>query len=220
MGTDNLYHRRKANARGHERKRPKRQRYDKVLIVCEGSKTEPYYFEEIKDHYEIDTANIKIDGECGSDPVSVVDHAYQLFQDELRCSEPYDKVFCVFDRDQHPNFDVAVQKLSNIKPAGTFVTVTSIPCFEFWLLLHFSYTSMPFRSAGKKSSGRLVLEELLKYWPEYEKGNKDTFGRLFNQMDTACAFAERLLSESIRSGSTDPLTNVHELVTYLKNIKS
>ncbi|OPY61749.1 MAG: hypothetical protein A4E57_04133 [Syntrophorhabdaceae bacterium PtaU1.Bin034] len=45
MGTDDLYHKRKAKtARDLARKKATRAPYERVLIVCEGRKTEPYYF--------------------------------------------------------------------------------------------------------------------------------------------------------------------------------
>lgn len=45
-----------------QRRQPKRAAYDRVLIVCEGSKTEPTYFRELVDHLKLNTANVEIDG--------------------------------------------------------------------------------------------------------------------------------------------------------------
>ncbi|VAW46556.1 hypothetical protein MNBD_GAMMA03-583 [hydrothermal vent metagenome] len=60
MGTDNLHHKRKAKSISNlERKKAKRAPYDRVLIVCEGEKTEPYYFSELIDYYRLNSANIK-----------------------------------------------------------------------------------------------------------------------------------------------------------------
>lgn len=218
MGTDNLFHKRKAKKL--ERKKPTRQLYEKVLIVCEGSKTEPNYFNELKDHYEIDTANIRISGECGSDPVSVVKHGEELFREAARTTEPFDKVYCVFDRDKHQNFDEAVSLLRSLKPVNVFKEIISTPCFEVWFILHFVYTSAPFESVGLKSCGARALEELEKYWPGYAKGIGGSFGHLLDQIETAKAFSARLLVESERVGSINPLTTVHELVSYLQQIKS
>jgi len=45
MGTDNLFHKRKAKkAVDLARRKALRAPYAKVLVVCEGEKTEPYYF--------------------------------------------------------------------------------------------------------------------------------------------------------------------------------
>ncbi|ELS40696.1 RloB family protein [Pseudomonas syringae] len=220
MGSDNLFHRKKAKAKDLQRKLPKRQRYEKVLIVCEGGKTEPLYFTEVKDHYEIDTANIRISGDCGTAPISVVYHGEALYSQELRCGEPFDKVFCVFDRDQHESFDEAITRIQALKPAGVFHAIYSVPCFEFWLLLHFRYTSAPFLADGRLSSGALVLRELKNYLPDYSKGDRNLFSSLFNQIGTANGYAERLEIESRNNNSKNPYTNIHELVNYLKNIKN
>lgn len=51
MGTDNLFHKRKAKKAGDlARRKARRAPYAKELIVCEGEKTEPYYFKSLKDH--------------------------------------------------------------------------------------------------------------------------------------------------------------------------
>lgn len=220
MGTDNLFHKRKAAARDLQRKKPSRERYDKVLIVCEGSKTEPLYFTDLKDHYEIDTANIRISGDCGSAPLTVVNHGEELFRREQReCGEPFDKVYFVFDRDQHESYLAAISKIEKLKPSGTFIAIPSTPCFEIWLLLHFKYISAAFNSNGGKSSGALVLEELEKFWPNYKKGSSGAFKYLIDNIEMAKAFAVRLEAESLKTGSENPLTKVHELVTYLQKIK-
>jgi len=56
MGSENLFHKRKAKAADRlERRKAKRASYDKVIIVCEGEKTEPNYFNELIDFYEINS---------------------------------------------------------------------------------------------------------------------------------------------------------------------
>ncbi len=96
MGSDKFFHRRKAKqARELARKKAKRERYAKVLIVCEGEKTEPNYFNELKDHLVINSANVVITGSCGSSPISVVEHALHQYRLEKDAGDPFDKVFCV-----------------------------------------------------------------------------------------------------------------------------
>ena len=41
---------------------PQRESYDRVLIVCEGKKTEPSYFGDLLTHYRLSMANIEIVG--------------------------------------------------------------------------------------------------------------------------------------------------------------
>ena len=59
MGTDDLFHKRKAReAESLRRQAAKRVPYDVVLIVCEGEKTEPYYFKGLRKHLRLSNANI------------------------------------------------------------------------------------------------------------------------------------------------------------------
>ena len=51
MGTDDLFHKRKARKVTQlQRAKESREPYDKVLIVCEGEKTEPHYLMALRDH--------------------------------------------------------------------------------------------------------------------------------------------------------------------------
>jgi len=64
MGTDNLFHKRKAKtASALQRRKAKRAAYAKILIVCEGEKTEPNSFNGLVKKYELNTANVEICGD-------------------------------------------------------------------------------------------------------------------------------------------------------------
>ena len=221
MGADNLFHKRKAKGpRDFKRSKPKYAPYDRVLIVCEGSKTEPNYFEELRDHYALETANVRISGECGSDPMSVVQHGKDLYREEQRKGDAYDRVYCVFDGDvARAKYHEALSAIANAKPKGAFFGITSVPCFEYWFLLHFVYTTSPFTAVGGVSAGDAMKTELRKYWPHYVEGLKSTFSYLLNQLDRAKAYAARALAEAEHNGTDNPSTRVHELVSYLQNIK-
>ncbi len=81
MGTDNLFHEHKAKKLA--RQKANRKPYDKVLIVCEGEKTEPNYFRGLTNYYELDSANVKITGDCGSSPMSVVRPARDIYRETI-----------------------------------------------------------------------------------------------------------------------------------------
>ncbi|MFA5985517.1 MAG: RloB family protein [Methylococcaceae bacterium] len=218
MGSDNLFQKRKQNAANSStRRKACRARYDKVLIVCEGSKTEPLYFEELIDHYEINTANVQISGECGSDPLSVVNHGIALYKKET--SDPFDRVYCLFDQDSHNNYQDARNKISSLTPANTFFAIPSVPCFEYWLLLNFKYTTGPYSSTKIKSIGKAVEAALKEHWPNYKKGNKGTFTYTFclknDELNFAKDNAKRALNEAIAAQTDNPTTYIHELVDYL-----
>ena len=51
-----------------ERKSEFLQPYDLILIVSEGEETEPNYFNKMIIREKLSSANVKVTGECGSDP--------------------------------------------------------------------------------------------------------------------------------------------------------
>ena len=219
MGTDNLFHKRRAKrARELERKRARRAPYDKILIITEGGKTEPYYFMELKDYYEINSANIKIDGSGGSSPASVVEYGRKLYRRERDTGDPFDHVYFVFDKDTHPDYQRALNRIATFTPKNTFFAINSVPCFEYWLLLHFAYTTSPFVPKGKISASEAVLHKLREHMPDYDKTAHGIFAALYNQLDHAKSNAARSLEEADKNGTDNPLTRVHELVDYLQNI--
>lgn len=217
MGSDNLFHKRKQRlAASLKRKKALQAPYDRVLVVCEGAKTEPNYFKEIRNAYRLSTANIDICGqECGSDPLSVVNYAIRKFKED----SDYDRVYCVIDRDKHATFDVAIDKLNQTKlrKGVAFTAIKSVPCFEFWLLLHFGYTTRQFCAPGNASNCELVLAELTirERIPTYTKGAGNIFALTKARLPEAIRNAKQLQQFHKTSGTNNPSTNIHELIEYL-----
>ena len=219
MGTDNIFQRRKPKSASKlKRKGAIREPYDKVLIVCEGSKTEPNYFRGLIDYFKLKSANVAIDGSCGSSPCSVLKRAQELQEKELKSGSPFDKVYCVFDKDAHQTYQATMDKIAKIKPKGVFNAANSIPSFEFWLLLHFIYSTKPYIKNGKMSSGDLVKKDLLVHHPDYKKKSKDTFLVLQPKLETAIANAAKVLATAERNGTDNPTTHIHTLVEYLRDL--
>ncbi len=186
MGSEDLFHKRKAKAADRlERRKAKRASYDKVLIVCEGEKTEPNYFNELVDFYEINSANVDVDGTCGSSPKSVFERALSLYQAEIIKGDPFDRVYCVFDKDSHGTYDTTINKIRSNEYKSVFYATTSVPCFEYWLLLHFKYTTKPYAATRSASVGEAVLKDLVKVIPAYEKGSAGIFSLLQDQLEYA-----------------------------------
>ena len=107
----------KRRPRLHERRRvPSREEYDRVLIVCEGEKTEVSYSRELLAYYRISTASVEV-VHGGSQPTTLVRKAKRSRKDEQRLGEKHDRIYCVFDRDEHPSFTAAS---SVAKSSGLF----------------------------------------------------------------------------------------------------
>ena len=199
----------------YARRGPTREPYDTVLIVCEGEKTEPNYFRKLRLSYRLSSANIEVTPAPGTDPKTIVAFAEKRLAD-------YDKVFCVYDGDSDPSaFRQATQKIvtSAAGAAGRWQAVTSTPCFEVWILLHFRYASAPFVGAGRISAGDRVVQEVRTHLPQYAKGDPTTYDQIESRMDAALVNGNRLEAHNTKTASGNPATRVHRLVDYLRKLK-
>lgn len=197
------------------RREPVREAYDTVLIVCEGEKTEPNYFNGLRAALRLSSANIKISPARGSDPMSVVEYA----EEEMRKYD-YQRSFCVFDSMGNNNFAAAVRRIAQSRAgrAGRWEAITSTPCFEVWLWLHFHFSTAPIVAAGQQSAGERMVHTLKAHFPDYTKGC-NAYDLVAPRTNTAIVNARRLILHNVSSGATNPATKVHTLVEYLRNLK-
>jgi hypothetical protein len=151
------------------------------------------------------------DASSGSDPVSIIKHAEKLYKESQKENNAFDRVFCVFDKDQHGNYNTAVGMLS--KANSKFTAITSVPCFEYWFLLHFEYTTKSFSSASA------VISDLKKYIPAYSKNNRRIFDTLNARLQIAIQNAEKANESARKAGTDNPSTKVVDLAKYLLNLK-
>lgn len=106
---------------------PKRQ----ILVVCEGSKTEPGYLRQWEREHRSITI---VDVVRGGVPTSIVTEAIDRQNaSKRRGAETYDSIWVMFDCDDHP--DVKGQ-VNRAEQAGLQVAFSN-PCIELWFLLHF-----------------------------------------------------------------------------------
>jgi len=221
VGSDDLHHKRNSrHARDLARRKSSRKSYDRVLVVCEGLKTEPNYLRELIDYLKLSSANVEVDGNSGSSPISVVRHAKRRYREEKEKGDIYDRVFCVFDKDTHARYAEAIRISEISKPIGVFQAVPSVPCFEYWLLLHFEFSTQPYVVNGGKNACAHLIGDLRSYMPDYAKGNGGVFKDLMNKTDQAIINSKRALDQAAASGTDNPTTRVHELVEYLQQIKN
>ena len=213
MGTDNLFHKRKArNARELARRRARRKTSPRILIVCEGEKTEPNYFRGLKNELRLNSANIEITGESNSSPTSVVAFARKRYEKQEKAGFPFDKVFCVFDKNSHTDYQQALTQITAMKPNNVFRAITFVPAFEYFLLLHYEFTTSHFTS-------KQVLSALKKYIPKYRKGNKNIFNDVRDRLDVAKSNTEESLKAAIASNTDNPSTKAHELVEFMQTMR-
>jgi hypothetical protein len=192
---------------------------DKILIICEGKKTEPNYFKEIKKEYRARTASITIKhSDYGTDPMSVVNYAY-----ELAIQGGFEQVYAVFDRDSHTNYQSALQQaekykqeLQNSKKKPIiFKAIFSVPCFEIWLLLHFRQIFEPIDRFD-------VDKQLQDFWQQhcskkYNKSDNDVFKNTKNLLETAFANLKYI---NKKNDGIEPYTDIGKLIKLLQPIEN
>lgn len=208
-----------------ERKKATRPSHDRILIVTEGTKTEPNYFNEIRKKHRIGTASVQVQpSNLGTDPLQVVKYAQTLFENgdpfEKIPARAFDKVFAVFDRDNHRYYFEALQLAASLdgkmrndtKELVQFCAIASVPNFEFWLLLHFEDIKHWLHRSE-------VMRRLKTHIPAYEKGARDSYaitnGCTYIAKSRAYALAER----SNAFIDTEPYTDIVYLVALLDALK-
>ncbi|EDN70239.1 RloB [Beggiatoa sp. PS] len=173
----------------------------------------------MRDDLHLSSADIEIVGETGSAPISVVDAAIARYKKNT----DYDRVYCVFDKDKHTTYQKALQKIrdTRLPKKGKLYATNSVPCFEYWLLLHFVYTTRPFHANGKKSICEQVIVELKEHFPNYQKGNQGIFEKIKDKTDIAIQRTKQVeqYHKDNATETDNPSTRVYELVQYLQNLK-
>lgn len=63
-------------------KEARRASYARILIVTEGSKTEPLYLQEVRAVHQLHSANVEVQpGQLGTAPIQVVRYAQHLLEE-------------------------------------------------------------------------------------------------------------------------------------------
>jgi hypothetical protein len=195
---------------------PQREPYDRVLIVCEGAKTEPTYLRDLIKSHRLSSANVVIhDNTVGSAPKSVVNQALGLYK------ENYEKVYCVIDRDEHPTYADALAIIEEKKRKNIPIeAIVSNPCVEVWFLLHYEYSTACIARKGKKSPGDCAVTKLNKHIPGYAKTAEGLYVLLKPKQKEAIKNAKKLVEHHSKTGTDgNPSTQFHTLVEYLLNLK-
>lgn len=195
------------------RERASREGLPAVLIVCEGRETEPNYITGLMEHLHVNAAAVRLElGGYRTDPVSLVKSAQKLFKED----GGFDLVYVVCDGDSGRLAEarrLAEKILVNSARQKTSVRmVANLPSIEFWLLLHFEYSAREFQDSGE------AQRELRAHLPEYQKNDRDIFGKVRIGLDRACAHADRLKAELRATGATRPDTDFPILVEQLRRM--
>jgi hypothetical protein len=188
-----------------------------VLLVCEGSKTEPKYFESLRKELRLTTVEVMVVGH-GEAPKTVVQRAVDLRKTrkrEVRRGRKdfnYDHVWCIIDVEQ-PHENPSLLPALNQARDNKIDVALSNPCFEYWFILHFADCGRPLIDQDG------VVRELKRHIPKYDKV-QDVFERVWASVDQAVRRARAIKKSHEAAGTArhhrDPSTEVDEVVELLR----
>ncbi|MDD4760120.1 MAG: RloB family protein [Bacteroidaceae bacterium] len=193
------------------------------LIVCEGEKTEPNYFESLKNDLPkgvLDVCDFKIVG-TGHNTVSLVNSAMALRNKwQTQTNRTVDKLWIVFDKDSFSDqsFNSAIQtciaNYPNVDCAWTN------EAFELWYLLHFHY----YNTGISRGQYQKLIEENFKKKGlknyTYEKNSTEMYSLLETHASREIAVRNAVNLEKLYGGqqnysTQNPCTMVYKLVAEL-----
>ena len=188
------------------------------LIITEGTKTEPKYFNTIKyiinSRYR-DRIRLDVEGE-GLNTVTLFEKAKKLAD-----SNPngYKHVWIVYDTDSFPADHInktAELCQSNSNDDISYHPIWSNQCIELWFLLHFSFMHSDIH---REEYFPKLSECLSRIGADgYSKGRADMYNVLRPYMDIAIENAKKLdcINEGKLPSNSAPGTKVYELIEKLK----
>ena len=213
---DNAILKRRAQQIEKERRRyafrPQRER---ILIVTEGERTEPNYFEGFKTIIPRGIVHVEVIG-TGFNTIQVVQAAQNERDDKRGTDEEFDQVWVAFDKDDFPNRDfndaVFLSEADNIGCAY------SNESFELWYVLHFQYLD----TAINRRQYIEILEGILSH--PYQKNDPNIFFELQSKgnQSQAINWAKNLLAkfDQTNPAQEKPTTTVFKLVEELNKFIS
>ncbi len=201
-----------------KRKENVREKLVRFLIVCEGTKTEPHYFEALIDNHISAVREVMIEGE-GRATIALVDRTLEIKTElEHKNAMSFDRVWVVFDKDDFNDFNEAIEKAHKLG----FKSAWTNEAFELWYYLHFEYLDTGI-------SRLAYIEKLQKFFRKqigdksfkYQKGNPKIYSLLqqYGSEELAKRYAKKLreLYTDTDYAKHKPCTMVDKLVEDLEH---
>ena len=187
-----------------------------ILIVCEGTKTEPNYFEAFAEMRQgVIVYDIEVKG-LGRGTKDVVEKAIYL-----KGKNDYDRVWAVFDKDEFPakDFNEAI----SLGQKNGIEVAWSNEAFELWYLYHFQNVTTGVSRKDYETKISAAVNASSKYRSrekyKYAKKNPDNFKIMttYGSMESALRYAETKRGEytDSRYANHNPCTTVYRLVRQL-----
>ena len=187
-----------------------------VLLSTEGkNKTETRYFTDLARHYGL---NIQFAPGNYTDPVNMMKALIQECEKKELEAELGDKAFCLVDSDVDPHKNEQLSIADSMSGAKMIQLIVSSPCFEVWVLCHFS------RSIKHPNSSSSVVDDVLKVLPGYSKDGEGLFRTLAPSVEEAVKKAKDLERQCVNAGyrphtvEFSPSTEIYKVIESLLSL--
>jgi hypothetical protein len=182
-----------------------------IRLVCEGSTTEPNYFNGLLRAQGLKISDAAYKPKDHS-PMGIAKEAKRIYQEAVKAKIPKNKILvgAIFDHDGHANLANAIEILRETPILVGFSNI----CFEFWVLLHFERTSRSFHNCNE------IISYIRQHHdPDYSKEN-DHFKRLQTRIPTAIQNATWLVDKHWQYDERpiwllNPYTDIHQILEKL-----
>jgi hypothetical protein len=173
-----------------------------VVVVCEGSRTEPAYLKSVEKVADKAVVSLRIADTRHTAPKQLVEVACSILKDSRNASRKtgdpnarIDEAWVVCDVDQHPKLQEAVEQATS---NGVHMAISN-PNFELWLLLHF-------QDQTAHLERHEAVRRLRSHLPAYAKG-KECFEELRGAYRSAKSRSRALDTKHLGDGTEFPNDN-------------
>ncbi len=187
------------------------------LIVTEGKETEVNYFTALRKQLRLTSLHVEIVHPEGTDPMTLTQHAINMRDKQIARARksnvvPYDEVWVLFDMEKpHDERRKQAQQAKALSKSKDISFGESDPCFEYWLLLHYQFTTASFEDC------HTVTQRLKNHCPNYTKGGSLASAHLA-QLAQAVRHAQQCRASYRQTGrGGHPFTDIDQLVRNLNN---
>ncbi len=199
--------------RDRKKKKNTRKIKRRLYVVCEGKKTEYNYFTQYISDCNIQSklVDVQVLETPINTPKELILHIKKFRETET------DELWAVFDRDGYTKH---AEAFDTARANGVNTAFSSIS-FEYWILLHFEFTT----SAFDKSADIIRLFKHKRHLPDYDKGDPAFYKKIKSKTTQAIQNAEKIRKIQVEANpgkkysAINPYTNVDELLNSIKNVE-
>lgn len=193
----------------YRRRRPSKQPKPRVVVVTEGTVTEPSYLSLFHRIHGSTSVVVEPVG-LGKDPRSVVERAILERKDSTGDIDgERDTFWAVFDRDEHKRFKEAI----DLAHGNDIPIAVSNPCFELWPILYYELLDRPL-------DRHQCQHRLAQLCPGYSLSSKrfEETDVIRENHDQAVSRARNLTTRRCKEIAPlgNPSTTVHELTEHMR----